>query len=318
MFLSIIVPVYNVVDYLTECVESIYNFHIVNPKMSIELILIDDGSSDGSGNICDQYANDIRNNRDFTVIVVHQNNKGVSVARNVGLDNAHGEWIWFVDADDYVESNMIEIPHADVIMFGCKWIKSDNTEQIFPQDDCINCSKNTFLKSHYSFLNQTMWFKKELIQKYSIQFTEGMKMGEDLEWQFKYLMMCENPCSLSYIIYNYRIVEGSASNNVNSRKNIVNDSNLLFDNLLSFIKLYLVNDAPWLSERLSRQIKTMLYSAGQADDIIYADLQKSVRYIFDSYKNQGFSFMKTPLMKLAYLNVGLYIFINKVYLKLKS
>ena len=90
--ISIIIPVYNVERYLRECLDSVLTLH------DFEAILVDDGSTDASGKICDEY---VRTDPRFKVI--HQPNGGVSKARNAGLDAARGEWIWFVDSDDVVD-----------------------------------------------------------------------------------------------------------------------------------------------------------------------------------------------------------------------
>lgn len=96
---SIVVPVYNVEKYLDKCVESIIN----QTYKDLEIILIDDGSSDNSGKICDEYT--LRDNR---VTVVHQQNAGVSAARNKGIETASGEWIMFVDSDDFITVDAVE------------------------------------------------------------------------------------------------------------------------------------------------------------------------------------------------------------------
>ena len=97
---SIIVPVYNVEKYLSTCVESILSQTFNN----WELILINDGSTDYSGIICDEYKK-----KDTRIKVFHTENKGVSAARNIGLKNAIGEWIAFIDSDDYMEKNWLEV-----------------------------------------------------------------------------------------------------------------------------------------------------------------------------------------------------------------
>lgn len=97
--ISIIVPVYNVKPYLEKCVYSITNQTYKN----IEVLLIDDGSTDGSDEMCDRLAEE-----DDRIIVIHQSNKGLSAARNVGIDNSKGEWIAFLDSDDWVEPTMYE------------------------------------------------------------------------------------------------------------------------------------------------------------------------------------------------------------------
>ena len=97
---SIIVPVYNVENYLRECIDSI----VAQAYRNIEVILIDDGSKDSSGKICDEYAD-----KDNRVKVIHKENGGLSEARNSGLEIASGDWIAFVDSDDYIDSDMYEI-----------------------------------------------------------------------------------------------------------------------------------------------------------------------------------------------------------------
>lgn len=113
--ISVIVPVYNVEQYLRKCLDSIVN----QTYEDLEILIIDDGSTDGSGRICDEYK------RDERVRVLHTNNCGLSAARNLGLDEAKGEWIGFVDSDDWIESNMFgalfrraEEARADVVECG--------------------------------------------------------------------------------------------------------------------------------------------------------------------------------------------------------
>lgn len=97
--ISVIVPVYNVEKYLPECVESI----ISQTYDNLEVILIDDGSTDRSGKICDEFAE-----KDSRIVVIHQKNSGVSAARNRGLDLCRGEYISFVDSDDYYCTDLME------------------------------------------------------------------------------------------------------------------------------------------------------------------------------------------------------------------
>ena len=98
--ISVIVPVYNVERYIRQCVESI----LEQTYADLEIILVDDGSTDGSGSICDEYK--LKDNR---VVVIHKCNGGLSEARNAGLDIARGEYIGFVDSDDYIEPDMYEV-----------------------------------------------------------------------------------------------------------------------------------------------------------------------------------------------------------------
>ena len=98
--ISVIVPVYNVEKFIKRCLDSIIN----QTMRDLEIILVNDGSTDNSGKICDEYAQ-----LDNRITVIHKENGGLSSARNTGLDVATGEWIAFVDSDDYIEKNMYEV-----------------------------------------------------------------------------------------------------------------------------------------------------------------------------------------------------------------
>ncbi len=114
--ISIIVPVYKVERYLKKCLDSI----LVQTFSDFELILIDDGSPDNSGKICDEYAK-----KDSRIVVIHKENQGAAMARNVGLDRARGEYIGFVDSDDWIEKDMYELLYSLCKQYDC---------------DIVNCS----------------------------------------------------------------------------------------------------------------------------------------------------------------------------------
>ena len=124
---SVIVPVYNVEKYLKDCLESIINQTYKN----IEIILVDDGSKDNSGKICDEFAN-----LDNRIKVIHKENGGLSDARNFGLNNAHGEWVMFIDSDDYIDITMIDKlikASFDKELVMCRMLKiySDGSTSLF-------------------------------------------------------------------------------------------------------------------------------------------------------------------------------------------
>ena len=122
--ISIIVPVYNVEKYLPRCVDSILNQTFTN----FELILVNDGSTDRSGIICDQYKK-----RDNRIKVIHKTNEGVSKARNIGISEAKGRYIEFIDSDDWIERSLLEdtlkqirIDNSDIIFFGLLYEDEDD------------------------------------------------------------------------------------------------------------------------------------------------------------------------------------------------
>ena len=121
--ISIIVPVYNVEQYLDRCVKSL----LQQTYKNLEIILVDDGSPDRCGQMCDNYAK-----LDSRVLVIHKENGGLSDARNAGLSHAHGEYIAFVDSDDYIEADMISELYnachnqdADIVVCGRRHQLSD-------------------------------------------------------------------------------------------------------------------------------------------------------------------------------------------------
>ena len=134
MLLSIIVPVYNVEQYLRKCVDSLLAQDLSSEEY--EIILVDDGSTDQSGTICDEYATSHTN-----VKVVHQQNGGLSTARNRGIDVSQGEFVQFVDSDDYLEPNVLktlvekmETDQLDVLRFNYRNV-NERYEEIEPNKD---------------------------------------------------------------------------------------------------------------------------------------------------------------------------------------
>jgi raffinose-raffinose alpha-galactotransferase len=118
---SVIIPVFNVEQYIERCVESVINQEYKN----IEIILVDDGSTDQSGMLCDELAT-----KDERIHVIHKKNGGLSSARNSGLEHASGEWVTFIDSDDWVTEdyvsgmyNTAEMSKADVVIGGVAYIR---------------------------------------------------------------------------------------------------------------------------------------------------------------------------------------------------
>lgn len=311
--LSIIIPIYNVAPFLRQCIES-----IISQKGNIEIILIDDGSSDESPSICDEYTL-----KDKRVHVIHKQNGGVSSARNVGLDTAEGEWIWFVDGDDYIADNAIKEletiiknnTDTGLIRFSHqrlqdKYITKINIENVF------NLTKNTYLQKHHSYLNQTMLFKHELINHINLRFSENIKLGEDLEFQYKYLFYCDHPIQYNKPLYIYRSRESSATNSNDSRYKIVNDSLTVLSNLLSFVNKRNITPEPWFYIKIQNLMKNILFSASLVKNIDLKTLQNRIRNIMNLYNRNNINCFNTIKMRLAYINIKLYFILNYAYLKL--
>lgn len=190
--ISIIVPVYKVEKYLHRCLDSILGQTFID----WECILVDDGSPDFSGAICDEYAA-----KDSRIHVIHKDNEGVSKARNVGLKNASGEWISFVDSDDSLYDNALEILYSyvaddcDLVMAGYTTVREDGSVRtaeakkrnaILTREEAI---KEMFSPSDYPYQGYSVCklFRKRNIIDYGIGFDVNIYFNEDRLFVVEYL-----------------------------------------------------------------------------------------------------------------------------------
>ena len=205
--ISVIVPVYKAEKYLCRCIDSI----LAQTYTDFELLLIDDGSPDRSGEICDEYAK-----QDSRVRVFHKPNGGVSSARNMGLDNARGEWVTFVDADDQVLlsffQQLIEKADADWILGGyieTIGVNSLITDKLYQGNDIIDFCNNYngvhILRSCWGGLYRT-----SIIRSNDIRFSRQLHYAEDTVFNLAYLTYCcsvRTICELGYIYHNDMLFE---------------------------------------------------------------------------------------------------------------
>lgn len=313
--LSIIIPVYNVAPYLRQCIKS-----IINQKGNIEVILVDDGSPDESPSICDEY--DLKDNR---IHVIHKQNGGVSSARNAGLDIAKGEWVWFVDGDDYIDNALKEIlleipkhPYANLIQMGMSYLY--NNQRIVPQkiEAVDGLDKNKFLTQYITFHNHRLLFKREIIEKNHLRFTEGLKVAEDQEFQLKYMMLCETPIQIPIYAYIYRQREGSATHDSDTSQRIVNDTFTVLKNLYLFIRKKQIQPNGWLQNRLLIMTRSLLYAASQVHGLNKKDVKINLNQLANQYEQYGIDSFNNKKIQLARKNLTLYFLLNKYYLKIKG
>lgn len=201
--ISIIVPVYNVEPYLRECLDSIINQTYKN----LEIIVVDDGSTDNSGKICDEYAL-----KDRRVKVIHQENMDLSCARNVWLKVATWDYIWYVDSDDYLEHDMYEILHnlitkndADLII--CNWYKWLRNgwwvkNEKFPKKECLTTDE-AIESFYWAMYVRNKLYKRELVDGYDFVET----YAQDVLYNFSLFkrakkIICVDECKY-YYRYNY-------------------------------------------------------------------------------------------------------------------
>lgn len=313
--ISIIIPVYNVEDYLCECLDSIVrqNFN------DYEVLLINDGSTDSSPAICDRYAEMYS-----MVHVIHKQNGGVSTARNVGLDNARGEWIWFVDADDWVENNSLEIlrnavtaHETDIIYFGLDQVGMSTTWHIGAKDR-FDLDKSTFLRIVVCNTHQSILYRREIIEEQKIRFTVGMKMCEDLEFQYKYLLHCKYPIQIAPTLYFLRVREGSASHNPRTIRNSLHGNQTILKNMHEYIFACPDKGQDWMGLRMENRIKNLIKAAGRLPDIKHGEIQRQVRYYINEFRKIGYKEFYTKTIKLINFDTRLYFIFYKIQRKIRK
>lgn len=187
--ISVIVPVYNVEKYLPRCIDSILSQSFTD----FELILVDDGSPDNSGKICDEYAQ-----KDNRVRVFHKSNGGVSSARNLGLDNARGEWVTFIDSDDHVDVDYLQELISFVNHGSIDWVVTLNTIKKHTPHKSVSLKYDDYnqLFSLYD-LDKNGYvigklYKRDIVNRVNLRFNEKIHLGEDSMFGLLYLLETKN------------------------------------------------------------------------------------------------------------------------------
>ena len=208
MKVSIIIPVYNCEKYIKECIDSILS----QTFKDFEIIIINDGSTDYTNQILNEYNN--HNN----IIIINQENHGVSYSRNIGLDNANGEYICFIDGDDYIEKDFLlslinqsnKEQQFDWVLSGIYDFHNNNILKNLRYeekewnmnniDDCINFYSLKLLTAPFPKL-----FKRSIIQNHNLKFNTNISLAEDREFNYKYAQYVNHVKTISYIGYYYRV-----------------------------------------------------------------------------------------------------------------
>lgn len=276
--ISVIVPVYNVETYLEQCVNSIINQTYTN----LEIILVDDGSTDNSGRICDKYAA-----MDSRIKVVHKINAGVSAARNLGLDIANGKYITFVDSDDFVEdmycSQLISFMRDDVsmVVLGLKRLKGDGTFKALSHrlksgyyhfDELKDKIIDDGTASGFTFHSScSILYRKELIERNTLFFDYEIKYNEDGLFNTLYFMLSQKGAYINYSItpYVYRNNFCSATHTIDITSQVYKKNMQLIEEKLQTISSNFNN----LSIQLKRRSVTLFLA-----EAVYAIKKKKVRY----------------------------------------
>ncbi len=331
--LSVIIPVYNCKKFLKRAVDSVIN---QRDFIQNELILVDDGSTDGSSEICDFYKSYHPN-----IKVIHQPNAGVSVARNAGLDCAEGEWICFVDSDDYLIDGALEtaLKFNDADLIFAKPASNGETQSVFD----FGFDEGIYIKTEADGrLNDILagtkifypcWsklFKTEVIKQNKIKFPVGIKIAEDMVFVYTYLKFTEKIAFIKNEIYFYNVNEGNTT--IVVPKSF--DVNLY---IFEWLKAYF-NEIPCDKEKVFDKItsefiyrafdsvKIAAYSMSFFNAVKYVNeiLNNEIFYtIYINNGNDGFNsktdtLLNNLIIKKNPFMICLVVFINKIKSKIAA
>jgi glycosyltransferase involved in cell wall biosynthesis len=223
-FFSLIVPVYGIENYIDECVSSVLN----QSFQDYELILVDDGGKDNCPQICDQYeANH------SSIIALHKTNGGLSSARNYGLKHASGQYVVFIDGDDYLcDIKALEIIHEtlqeneyDIVSYNRRYLNGDTVKEANDyriSDNSIN-DYNSFIKKmiQTDTFYGSAWVlcsRRAFLIENKLFFTEG-RTTEDFDWLMRVISCCPTICNLPDVFYMYRTNrEGSITSHIDRKR----------------------------------------------------------------------------------------------------
>lgn len=253
MRLSIIIPVYNVKKYIRECLDSVV-CGILDYRSDVEVIIVDDGSTDGSEQIADEYG------EHSNIRIIHQANAGVACARNAGIDIAVGEYIWLVDSDDCITSNGIkdilecieESESSDVLLFDAfkningknvSWEHFDDDKDFDDSQALLRMMQGVlyypFCKRELSGIGESLaapWdkvYKKSFLDDYHIRFAPELKVLDDMFFNLKVFGAASRVRYCKKPIYQYRIVTDSITHGY--RANRIEEDKQVWDALFDFV-----------------------------------------------------------------------------------
>lgn len=300
--IDIIVPVYNAASYIERCILSILN----QSYQDFRLILVDDGSQDESLHICQHFAG-----IDDRITIIHQSNKGVSEARNTGLSIIEGDWVMFVDSDDYLSESALEVftnsTNEDVDLVISSFVCEYNVGKRIVNFGSGKIKRASFYKlfSEAGLASKTsIWgkfFRQSLIKKSNLRFDSKMKHAEDLVFLFQYLAECQAIAMTENVCYHYVFDNTqSLSRRVNDfeteswgRSQVIKAS----ENLRSALK---IEDASALSN-LQWPVDNATYRTLQA--LYHSSLPRDERLKVLYFLNLKRKYNRTGDKKLDFLNV---------------
>ncbi len=322
---SIIIPIYNAEKYLVKTIQSV----ISQTYSDLELILVNDGSTDSSSKICMEFA--CRDNR---IVFKNQENKGVSAARNNGLLSATGDWVYFLDSDDYISNDFFKKispfldDDIDVIQFGSSQINNNN---IVSYRQSLKNSEKLVTNSFSEFLKTSnigalcVWLhiiNRNLVLQNKIYFREDMSHNEDMLFMYHVLINSKKHLFIGETIHTQLLTHNSLSRSP-ANKTKVNNRLLLIDRVIQLSnknpkhKETTISEANKLLKGFFGSVVSFMIQRAEIGTLNYQDIRTFDIKYKDLYKKNE-KFMTGIIPKIANINILLIIYPLKVKIQLNS
>ncbi|MDO5571244.1 MAG: glycosyltransferase family 2 protein [Bacteroidales bacterium] len=259
--LSIIIPIYNIKEYIKSCIESAA---LLDSNL-YEIVLIDDGSTDGVEKLIDSISLDYNN-----IKVLHQKNQGLSGARNSGLNLSQGKYIWFVDGDDYVDSinlnkaiEFLKNNNSDIVTFDMALGADRNSNYRSISKCCLIPERNysaeeSFRSGFIPTSACSAFYKKEFIDNFNLRFNI-CAYREDVEFTGRAFLLASKICYLPLLLYYYYEREGSITKNesIENRQKLIRAEVTIADSFNKFLSEY-SSDYPYISKIMKERINLIV------------------------------------------------------------
>ncbi len=338
MKFSILVPVYNVEKYLEQCVESLLN---QTYKGEYEIILVDDGSTDSSGDVCDKYA---KNNPE-KIKAVHKKNEGLVSARQAGIEVANGEYSLFVDSDDFVENNLLEIidkitnnnSDTDIVIFSMNYYNGTTKT---PKKDLLRQKETVFLKDDkkelYEALITTTFInslclkaiKTDILKNdptdYSLYYDKNM--AEDWFRSIHLITAAEKIVYINKHLYNYRTNEASISRSF--RPETIDKKNTLYvyDRFMEYLPKWGMDTEEYRQKLNARWLGEVMYTFSSYYEYVSVKERKAVlnydwssmlpeeshRYHNNPYENRTYRNLYSNLTEKNFFPIKILFFKKRI------
>ncbi|WP_435950483.1 glycosyltransferase family 2 protein [Psychrobacter sp. DM8] len=301
--ISVVIPVYNKEDYLEKCLDSVVN----QTYAALEIILINDGSTDRSPMICKEYA-DI----DSRIRFIDKDNQGVSVTRNLGIYLSNGEWLYFLDSDDFLDVDAFEIlikaaksTNADIVFFDCRRFRPtdvalDRKPIIYKEyTDLKSFLDETNLSPVSAWLN---FFRREIVLENKVVFNKNLKHNEDALFVYSLYCHAQKIVVLDEVLHNFVLAPNSVSRKPIEIK-VLEDNLLFLSELCRYVRKYdLVDDFKKEINSISRYI-FVLSAYFDGFDKHKDDIQRRFRELYSVNKDIFY----TRFSKIANININIII-----------